>query len=122
MSTILIVDDDGEARSLVRAHLDALGFEVLEAANGLEGIETARERVPDVIIIDLRMPVMDGWAAIPVLKDDPQTCDIPVVVLTTESDADDRRLAEGAGCDAFHTKPVDMVALVARIHNLLHGS
>ncbi len=122
MGTILIVDDDGDLRALVRTHLDALGFDVLEAANGLEGIEIARERVPDVVIIDLRMPVMDGWAAIPILKDDPKTCDIPVVVLTTESGPDDRRLAEGAGCDAFHTKPVDMVALVARLHDLLQGS
>jgi len=113
------VDDNLQARVVLARRLARRGFEVLTAADGADGVALTRSARPDVVIMDLDMPVMDGWQATRTIKGDPATAHIPVVVLTAFTFEPNRRRADDAGADAFTTKPVDFAALVATLHRLL---
>ena len=106
MKTILIVEDNEDNRLIYSQYLTHAGFRVLEAGNGAEGLDVARRERPDIILMDISMPVMDGLTATRHLKADPDLKMIPVVALTAHAMATDEQLARDAGCDAYVSKPV----------------
>jgi len=116
---ILVVDDIETNRRLLEARLSAEYFDVIEAADGAEAVRRAREDSPDIILLDIMMPGMDGFEACRILKADPATKHIPVVMVTALDQRGDRIKGLEAGADDFLTKPVDDVALFARVRSLL---
>ena len=116
---VLVVEDYQDAREMYAAYLQFSGYDVAEAANGVEAIEKARELLPDIVLMDLALPRMDGWEATRRLKSEPKTKDIPVVALTGHALAGHAEGAREAGCDAFVTKPCLPDALVVEIKRLL---
>jgi two-component system, cell cycle response regulator DivK len=116
---VLVVEDYPDAREMYAAYLQFSGFEVAEATNGLEAIEKAETLMPDIILMDLALPRMDGWEATRRLKGNDRTRHIPIVALTGHALAGHAEGARQAGCDAFVTKPCLPDALVAEIRRLL---
>lgn len=120
---VLVVEDYQDAREMYAAYLQFSGFDVAEAGNGVEAIEMAQSLLPDIVLMDLALPRMDGWEATRRLKNDERTRHIPIVALTGHALAGHAEGARDAGCDAFVTKPCLPDALVAEIRRLLdeHG-
>jgi two-component system cell cycle response regulator DivK len=117
---ILYVEDNDDNVYMLKMRLELLGdFEVLAAEDGEKGCEIALRERPDIILMDLEMPVIDGWEATRRLKGDPQTHDIPVIALSAHALAGEREKAMAAGCDEFDTKPVEFERLVATVRRLL---
>jgi len=116
---ILVVDDYQDAREMYAEYLQFSGFDVIEAGNGMEAIERAADSAPDIILMDLSLPVMDGWEATRRLKADKTTADIPIVALTGHALAGILEGAKKAGCDAFVTKPCLPEDLVKEIRKVL---
>jgi CheY-like chemotaxis protein len=116
---VLVVEDYQDAREMYAAYLQFSGFDVAEAGNGIEAIEKTQELLPDIVLMDLALPRMDGWEATRRLKNDPRTRHIPIVALTGHALAGHAEGAREAGCDAFVTKPCLPDALVAEIKRLL---
>lgn len=119
MTKILVVEDQNEIRELIDRLLQRKGFEVVTAENGEQAVEAARDKKPALIIMDLEMPVLDGWEATKRIKADPATAGIPVLALTAHTTSGDRDAEYAAGADAFLTKPIDFERLFARIDELL---
>jgi CheY-like chemotaxis protein len=119
---VLVVEDYQDAREMYAAYLQFSGFRVAEATNGFEAIEQASQLMPDIILMDLALPKMDGWEATRRLKLDERTRDIPIVALTGHALAGHEEGAREAGCDAFVTKPCLPDALVAEIKRMLKSS
>lgn len=115
MATILLVEDNEMNRDMLSRRLIRRGFEILMAVDGRQGIETAREQRPDLILMDMSLPVMDGWTATRLLKDDASTASIPVIGLTAHAMAGDREKCLEAGCDDYDTKPVEFSRLMEKI-------
>ncbi|MBZ5593231.1 MAG: response regulator [Acidobacteriia bacterium] len=120
MAKLLIVEDNEMNRDMLCSRLTRRGYEVVTACDGLEGIEAAQTLQPDLILMDLSLPRLDGWEATRILKSGDATRAIPVVALTAHAMTGDRQKALAAGCDAFDTKPVDIKRLVGIIDQLLH--
>src|SRR6476659_338496 len=118
-SLVLVVEDYEDAREMYSAYLQFSGYRVAEASNGLEAIEKTLELLPDIILMDLALPKMDGWEATRRLKTDERTKHIPIVALTGHALAGFADGARAAGCDAFVTKPCLPDALVAEVKRLL---
>jgi two-component system, cell cycle response regulator DivK len=116
---VLLVDDYPDAREMYAEYLDFSGFEVIEAANGMEALQRAADMQPDIVLMDLSLPVMDGWEATRRLKADKRTEHIPVVALTGHALAGISEGAKRAGCDAFVTKPCLPEDLVKEIRKVL---
>ena len=116
---VLVVEDYQDAREMYAAYLQFSGFDVAEAANGVEAVEKTTELLPDIVLMDLALPRMDGWEATRRLKGDPRTQHIPIVALTGHALAGHAEGARDAGCDSFVTKPCLPDALVAEIRRLL---
>jgi two-component system, cell cycle response regulator DivK len=116
---VLVVEDYQDAREMYAAYLQFAGYRVAEAANGLEALEKTRELMPDIILMDLALPKMDGWEATRRLQADERTRDIPLVALTGHALAGFAEGARQAGCDAFVTKPCLPDALVIEIQRML---
>jgi two-component system cell cycle response regulator DivK len=119
---VLLVDDYPDAREMYSEYLQFSGFDVVEAANGIEALQSALDRRPDIILMDLSLPVMDGWEATRRLKADDRTASIPVVALTGHALAGISEGAKRAGCDAFVTKPCLPEDLVKEIRKVLDES
>ena len=119
MAKILLVEDNEMNRDMLSRRLERRGFTVLIAIDGAIGVAKARSEAPDLILMDMSLPVLDGWAATRELKADPATAKIPVIALTAHAMAEDRDKALGAGCDDFDTKPVELVRLLGKIDALL---
>jgi two-component system cell cycle response regulator DivK len=119
---VLVVDDYQDAREMYAEYLSFSGFRVVEASTGTEAVEKALELRPDVILMDLSLPGMDGWAATRQLKNDDRTKFIPVVALTGHALAGASEGARLAGCDAFVTKPCLPDELVVEVRRMLQGS
>jgi DNA-binding response OmpR family regulator len=118
MTTVLVVDDEAPIRLLCRVNLEAEGMEVLEAADGQSGVEMARERAPDVILLDVMMPGRDGWAVADELLADERTRSIPIVFLTARADVRDRARGLDLGGLDYITKPfnpIELASLVRRV-------
>jgi two-component system cell cycle response regulator DivK len=118
---VLVVEDYQDAREMYAAYLQFSGYRVAEATNGLEAIEKTLELLPDIILMDLALPKMDGWEATRRLKSDDRTKHIPIVALTGHALAGHAEGARQAGCDSFVTKPCLPDALVAEIRRMLAG-
>jgi two-component system, cell cycle response regulator DivK len=116
---VLVVEDYQDAREMYAAYLQFSGFDVAEAGNGIEAVEKTRDLMPDIVLMDLALPRMDGWEATRLLKSDARTRHIPIVALTGHALAGHAEGAREAGCDAFVTKPCLPDALVAEIKRLL---
>jgi len=116
---VLVVEDYQDAREMYAAYLQFSGFDVAEAGNGVEAVEKTAALLPDIVLMDLALPRMDGWEATRRLKADPRTRHIPVVALTGHALAGHAEGARDAGCDSFVTKPCLPDALVAEIRRLL---
>jgi CheY-like chemotaxis protein len=116
---VLLVDDYPDAREMYTEYLEFSGFDVVEAGNGMEALQRAADTTPDIILMDLSLPVMDGWEATRRLKADKCTASIPVVALTGHALADISEGARKAGCDAFVTKPCLPEDLVREIRRIL---
>ena len=116
---VLVVDDFADNREMYSEYLSFSGYEVIEATNGKEAVDAAQARLPDIIIMDLSLPVMDGWEATRRLKADDRTRRIPVVVLTGHALAGHSKGARDAGCDSFLSKPCLPDQLLAEIKRML---
>jgi CheY-like chemotaxis protein len=119
---VLIVDDFGDAREMYRQYLEFTGYRVAEATSGTEAVRKAGELMPDIILMDLSMPDLDGWQATRLLKSDKRTSQIPVMALTGHALAGHSEGARHAGCDAIVTKPCLPADLVAAIEKMLSTS
>jgi CheY-like chemotaxis protein len=112
---ILLVEDNEMNRDMLSRRLERRGFEVLLAVDGAAGVAAARELRPDLVLMDIDLPVMDGYAATRALKSDPATSAIPVIALTASAMVGDREKCLAAGCDDYDTKPVELPRLLAKI-------
>jgi two-component system, cell cycle response regulator DivK len=121
MPTILIVEDNELNRDMLTRRLERRGYEMLSAANGEEGVDVARRALPNLILMDMSLPVVDGWEATKRLKNAPETAAIPILALTAHAMSGDRERALEAGCDEYDTKPVEFPRLVLKIEALLNG-
>ncbi len=119
MQKILLVEDNEMNRDMLARRLQRTGFEVVVAVNGQEAIELANSEMPALILMDLSLPVLDGWEATRRLKADPKTAGIPVIALTAHAIASDRDEALACGCDDFDTKPIDMKRLLEKMNAFL---
>ena len=119
MSKILLVEDNEMNRDMLTRRLERKGFEVVIAINGKAGIEMASSSNPDIILMDLSLPVIDGWEATRQIKADSTTQSIPIIALTAHAMAGDEKKALEAGCDDYDTKPIDLQRLLQKINNLL---
>jgi CheY-like chemotaxis protein len=123
VTKVLYVEDNDDNVYMLKMRLELLGdFEVLAAEDGQKGCEMAATEQPDIILMDLEMPVVDGWEATRRLKGNPQTRDIPVIALSAHALAGEREKALAAGCNEFDTKPVEFDRLVATMRRILGHS
>lgn len=122
MPTILIVEDNEMNRDMLRRRLSRKGYSVLVAQDGVEGLSVARSESPDLIIMDLSLPIVDGWEASRRLKADSTTSAIPIIALTAHAMSTDKEKALAAGCDDFDTKPVDFARLVNKIDRMIEAA
>jgi two-component system, OmpR family, alkaline phosphatase synthesis response regulator PhoP len=122
MSRVLVIDDEADVRLLYRVNLRHAGYEVLEAEDGKQGIEIALERKPEVVVLDLMMPIVDGFEVLRVLRAEPTFGEVPVLVLTADSRVDDHRICFELGADEVITKPFMPEALTEAMARLLEMS
>jgi len=117
---VLYVEDNDDNVYMLKMRLELLGdFEVLTAEDGEKGCEMAAAERPDIILMDLEMPIVDGWEATRRLRENPQTCDIPIIALSAHALSGEREKAIAAGCDDFDTKPIEFDRLVATVQRVL---
>ena len=119
MAKILLVEDNEMNRDMLSRRLTKRGYEIVIAIDGQAGVDAARNDPPDLILLDMSLPVMDGWTAAGHLKGDDATSGVPIIALTAHALAGDREKALEAGCDDYDTKPVDIKRLIAKIETLL---
>ncbi len=122
MTKILLVEDNEMNRDMLSRRLERRGYQVVIAVDGAEGVRMAQAEVPALILMDMSLPVLDGWEATRQIKAAPATGAIPIIALTAHAMAGDREKAIEAGCDDFDTKPVDLPRLLAKIDALLGGA
>lgn len=121
MTRILLVEDNELIRDMLSERLTRKGYQVTTAVDGAQGVTLAGLEMPELILMDMSLPVMDGWQATRKLKADELTSTIPVIALTAHAIAGDREKTLAAGCDDYSTKPVDFPQLLIKIQTLLHG-
>ena len=119
MAKLLLVEDNEMNRDMLSRRLQRRGFEVVIAMDGAQGVAMATSEKPDLILMDMSLPVIDGWEATRQIKANPSTRQIPVIAITSHAMADDRRRALEAGCDDYDTKPVELDRLLTKIEGLL---
>ena len=119
MPKILLVEDNEMNRDMLSRRLVRSGYEVALAVDGAQGVAMAASEAPDLVLMDMSLPVLDGWEATRRLKADPATRALPVIALTAHAMSGDEKKAREAGCDEFDTKPVEYMRLVAKIEGLL---
>jgi CheY-like chemotaxis protein len=121
MAKILLVEDNAMNRDMLSRRLARKGYEVAIAIDGQQGIDMARSETPDLILMDMSLPVVDGWEATRQLKSAPETQSIPVIALTAHAMAGDREKAVEAGCNDYDIKPIELPRLLEKIEALLGG-
>ena len=119
MATILIVEDNEVNRDMLSRRLERRGYQVEVALDGETGLEAAKNKAVDLVLMDMSLPVLDGWEATRKLKADPDTKEIPVIALTAHAMVSDRERAFEVGCDDYDTKPVDFPRLLGKIRAIL---
>ncbi len=121
MSKILIVEDNEMNRDMLSRRLTRKGYEIEMAVNGQEGLDMMRSWSPDLVLMDMGLPVLDGWEATSQAKADGELSSIPIIALTAHAMEADRQKALAAGADDFDTKPVNLSGLLEKIENQLNG-
>jgi len=119
MAKILLVEDNEMNLDMLSRRLERRGYEVLIAVDGAQGVDLTQTEKPDLILMDMSLPVMDGWEATRRLKGDPDTKTIPIIALTAHAIAGDRERCLAAGCDEYESKPVKFPRLLAKIEQIL---
>lgn len=119
MPKLLLIEDNEMNRDMLQRRLQKRGYEVVVAVDGQEGVEAAQRELPDLVLLDMSLPVLDGWSAAGILKGGAATKAIPIVALTAHAMAGERERAMAAGCDEYDTKPIDLPRLLAKIEALL---
>lgn len=119
MAKILIVEDNEMNRDMLSRRLEKRGFAVVMAVDGQQGVDLASSERPDLILMDMSLPVMDGWSATRAIKDTPEIASIPVIALTAHAMDGDREKALAAGCDDYDTKPIELPRLLEKIRRFL---
>jgi len=119
VAKILLVEDDEMNRDMLSRRLIKRGYEVVIATDGQQGVTMASTEAPDLILMDMSLPIMDGWTASRTLKDEPDTRGIPIIALTAHAMSGDEVKARDAGCDEFDTKPVELKRLLSKMEGLL---
>ena len=119
MPKILLVEDNEMNRDMLSRRLEKRGYTLVVAVDGAGGVAMARSEHPDLILMDMSLPVIDGWEATQQVKADPATAGIPIIALTAHAMESDRQKALAAGCDDFDTKPVELARLLLKIEELL---
>ncbi|HEY9676296.1 MAG TPA: response regulator [Waterburya sp.] len=119
MSKILLVEDNEMNRDMLSRRLQRKGHQVITALDGVQGVELAQSQNPDLILMDMSLPILDGWQATQQLKAAPETSGIPIIALTAHAMAGDREKCLAVGCDDYDTKPVDFSRLLGKIQALL---
>jgi two-component system, cell cycle response regulator DivK len=122
MPRILLVEDNEMNRDMLSRRLSRKGYEVVVAVDGQEGVERARSEAPDLILMDMSLPVKDGWTATREIKADAATAAIPIIALTAHAMSGDREKALEAGCDDYDTKPIELTRLLEKIEARLSGA
>ena len=122
MPKILLVEDNEMNRDMLSRRLQRKGYRVVLALDGQNGVEMTQTEAPNLILMDMSLPVLDGWEATRRLKADSATRHIPIIALTAHAMSSDREKALEAGCDDYDTKPVELPRLLAKIDALLHGN
>ena len=115
MPKILLVEDNEMNRDMLSRRLTRRGYDVVIAIDGAAGVAMAKSESPDLILMDMSLPVMDGWEATKTIKSDPETCAIPTIALTAHAMSGDREKALEAGCDNYDTKPIELSRLLEKI-------
>lgn len=118
---VLLVEDLEENRRVIRLLARRMGVTLVEAVDGQEGLDKAHSEKPDVILMDLSLPILDGWTATTRLKADPETAHIPVIALTAHAMAIDEQRARQAGCDGYVAKPIDLMSFQSYLRHVLDG-
>jgi two-component system cell cycle response regulator DivK len=118
MTRVLLVEDHEEIWDFLSRRLKRRGFDVVLATDGQEAVEKARDSQPDIVLLDMNLPVMDGWTAAGLMKRAPETARIPIVALTAHAMSGDKEKTLAAGCDDYHPKPVDFSRLLTQIDAL----
>ena len=121
-SAVLLVEDNDINRDMLTRRLTRVGLTVITAADGVRALEIMRERQPGVVLMDMTLPILDGWEAIQKAKGDPVIAKIPIIALTAHAMAADKERAFNAGCSEYETKPIDFPALLVKIYQFLDGS
>ncbi len=121
MATLLLVEDNEMNRDMLSRRLERRGHQVLVAVDGVQGLALARARKPDLILMDMSLPAMDGWEATKQIRSFAETRTIPIIGLTAHAMSGDRERAMRAGCNEYETKPVDFPKLLAKIEALVSG-
>jgi CheY-like chemotaxis protein len=121
MAKILLVEDNEMNRDMLSRRLERRGYQVVIAEDGATGVTKAKSEAPDLILMDMSLPVMDGWEATRQIKGVPETQHIPIIALTAHAMAGDEEKALAAGCNDYETKPVDLPKLLTKIDALLQG-
>ena len=119
MAKILLVEDNEMNRDMLSRRLERRGYQIVMAVDGLQGVEMASSESPDLILMDMSLPVIDGWEATQRIKADERTKAIPVIALTAHAMSGDREKALEAGCDDYDIKPIELPRLIAKIEDLL---
>jgi two-component system, cell cycle response regulator DivK len=119
MHKVLLVEDNEMNRDMLSRRLERRGYTVLCALDGQSGVDMAISEIPDIVLMDMSLPVLDGWEATRRLKAAPETKNIPVIALTAHAMSSDRDKAIEAGCDEYDTKPIDLKRLLGKIETLL---
>jgi two-component system, cell cycle response regulator DivK len=119
MARILLVEDNEDNRDMLTRRLERKGYDVIIAIDGEQGVALTRNENPDLVLMDMSLPVMDGWEATRRLKSDPHTKGIPVIALTAHAMSGDKEKAIAAGCDDYDVKPVELSRLLAKMEALL---
>lgn len=122
MTKILLVEDNEMNRDMLSRRLERRGYQVVLAVDGQSGVEMAASEAPDLVLMDMSLPVLDGWEATRRLKAAPATRHIPVIALTAHAMSSDREKALEAGCDEYDTKPIELPRLLGKIEALLRGA
>ena len=121
-SAVLLVEDNDINRDMLTRRLTRAGLTIITAADGVSALEMMREHQPGVVLMDMTLPVLNGWEATQKAKEDPVIAAIPIIALTAHAMAADKERAMSAGCSEYETKPIDFPALRAKIYQFLEGS
>ena len=119
MKRVLLVEDHEEIWDFLSRRLKRRGYDVIVATDGQQGVEKARAERPDIVLLDMNLPIMDGWTAAGMIKSSPDTARIPIIALTAHAMSGDKEKALAAGCDDYHPKPIDFTKLLTQIDALI---